>query len=149
MATAIPNTIEVEPVIEYAQTEVRALLQQRAEITKRITAIRRTIVDLAKIFGHDGLSQERLTLIKPPKRNRRTGLTEACLSVLVESSQPLTAQEVVERMRASNELMNHHKDPIASVTAILVRLESYGEAASDVGSSRRRLWMSKNSGDVK
>ena len=146
---AIPNTTDVEQVIEYAQTEVRVLLQQRAEITRRLSLLRRTIADLAKIFGHHVLCQEQLTLIKPPQRNRCTGLTEACRPVLMKASQPLTAQEVVERMRASNaELICHHKDPIASVSTILIRLESYGEATREVGSSRRRLWMSKKSDDV-
>jgi len=152
MATAIPNANDVEQVIEYAQTEVRELLQQRAVITKRLTALRRTIADLAKIFGHDVLSQEHLTLAKQPKRNRPTGLTEACRSVLMKALQPLTAHEVVERMRACNaELICHHKDSIASVTSILLRLESYGEATSEVGLSRRRSWMSisKKSDDIK
>ena len=152
MAAAIPNTTDLEQVIEYAQTEVRVLLHQRAEITKRITAIRRTIADLVRTFGRNVSSQKRLTLIKPQKRNRRTGLTDACRSVLIKALQPLTVHEVVERMRASNaELICHHKDSIASVTSILLRLESYGEATSEVGLSRRRSWMSisKKSDDIK
>lgn len=150
MATAIPNANDVEQVIQYAQTEVRELLQQRAVITKRLTALRRTIADLAKIFGHDALSQEYPTLAKQPerKRNRPTGLTEACHSVLMKALQPLTAHQVVERMQASNaELICHHKDSIASVTSILLRLELYGEATSELSSSRRRLWMSRKSDD--
>ena|SRR5579859_1310803 len=150
MAAAIPNTTDVEQLIEYAQTEVRTLLQQRAEITKRITAIRRTIDDLARTFGHDVSSREKLTLINPARRNRRTGLTDACRSVLMKAFQPLTAHEVVERMRASNaELICHHKDSIASVTSILLRLESYGEASSEVGLSRRRSWVSNRSEEVR
>jgi hypothetical protein len=143
MAAAIPNTTDVQQVIEYAQTEVRALLRQRAEITKRITAIRRTIADLSRTFGRDVSGQKQLTLTRPPKRSRPTGLTDACRSVLMKALQPLTAHEVVEKIRTGNaELICHHKDSIASVTAILLRLESYGEAASEVGLSRRRSWMS-------
>ena len=149
MATSIQNTTDVEQVIEYAQTEVRVLLQRRAEITRRLTVLRRTITDLARIFGHHGLSSEPSTLLKPPRRTRRTGLTEACRSILMKSPQPLTAHDVVERMRANHAaLIYHHKDPMASVTTVLLRLESYGEAASEIGSSRRRLWTSKRLGDV-
>jgi hypothetical protein len=148
MDTAIPKSTDVEVVIGYAETEVRVLLQQRAEITKRLTAIRRTITDLARTFGHNVLGQGQMTLARPPKRNRNTGLTEACRSVLIKAAQPLTAQEIVEEMRASNpELINHHKDPIASATSILLRLESYGEATSEAAPSRRRLWMSKKRDD--
>jgi len=150
MATVIPKSTDVELVIEYAETEVRALLQQRAEITKRLTAIRRTITDLARTFGHNVLGQGQMTSARPPKRNRHTGLTEACRSVLMKAAQPLTVQEIVEKMRGGNpDLINHHKDPIASATSILLRLESYGEATSETGSSRRRLWMSKKSDNVK
>lgn len=150
MATVIPKSSDVELVIEYAQTEVRTLLQQRAEITKRLTAIRRAITDLNRAFGHDVLSQGPMTPGKPSKRNRLTGLTETCRSVLTEASQPLTTQTVVQKIRARNPaLISHHKDPIASATAILLRLESYGEAISEVGSSRRRLWMSKKNEEAK
>jgi hypothetical protein len=150
MATAIPNTTDVEQVIEYARTELRVLLHQRAEITRRLAVVRRTIVDLAKLFGHDASSLDQLTLIRPPQRARHTGLTEACRSVLMKASQPLTAHDVVAKMQASNaELIYHHKDPIASVTKILLRLESYGDATSEVGLSRRRSWMSKKGDAVK
>jgi hypothetical protein len=144
MATRIPNTTDLELVIEHAQTEVGVLVQQRAEITKRLTVLRRTILDLARIFGPDG--SKPLTLIRPRRRTRQTGLTETCRSLLMQTSQPLTAHEVVKQIEASHaNLIYHHKDPIASVTSILLRLESYGEATSDVTSSRRRLWMSKKS----
>jgi len=150
MATVITNANDVELVIEYAQVEVRALLQQRAEITKRLMAIRRTIADLARAFGHDALGQGRQTLTRPPKRKRHTGLTEAFRSVLMQATHPLTTQAVVREIQAADSgLISHHKDPIASATAILVRLESYGEVSSEVGSSRKRLWMSKKNGDIK
>jgi hypothetical protein len=150
MATVSAKPNDVELVIEYAQAEARVLLRQRAEITRRLTAIRRTIVDLARTFGHNLLGPGDLALTRPPRKNRQGGLTEACRAVLLKASQPLTAQEIVEQMRASNpELISHHKDPIASATSILLRLESYGEASSEPGTTRRRSWMPMKSDQIR
>jgi len=146
MATVMPNSDDVGVVIANAQSEAQLLLQRRAEITKRLTAIRRTISDLAKVFGHDVAVGELITATwpRPRKRNRHTGLTGQCRAELLKTETPLTALALVTKIQASNpELINHHKDPIASVTAILLRLESYGEATSETCGSRRRLWKAK------
>ena len=144
MASIMPNSNEVGLVIANAQSEAQLLLQRRAEITKRLTAIRRTIADLIKVFGQDVTSGGFTTTTKPGRRNRHTGLTWMCRNELLKSDKPLTALALAERIRVNNpELINHHKDPIASVTAILLRLESYGEAISETGGSRRRLWKPK------
>ena len=144
MASVTPGISEVGLVIANAQSEAQLLLQRRAAITKRLTAIRRTIADLVKVFGQDVVSSELLTAIKPSRRNRHTGLTWTCRNELLKSDTPLTALALVEKIRVRNpQLINHHKDPIASVTAILLRLESYGEATSETGDSRRRLWKTR------
>lgn len=144
MATTMPQSNDVDLVIADAQSEAQVLLQRRAEITRRLTAIRRTIADLVKTFGHEGAS-DLMTSAKPGKRNRQTGLTGVCRSVLLETPKPLTALAVVQSISTNHpELINHHKDPIASVTAILLRLESYGEAISETAGTRKRLWMSKD-----
>jgi len=147
MATVLPNSNDVGLVIANAQSEAQLLLQRRAEITKRLTAIRRTISDLVRVFGHDVAISELITMTRPRpgRRNRHTGLTGQCRTELLKAEKPLTALALANKIQASNpELINHHKDPIASITAILLRLESYGEATSEKGGSRRRLWKAKN-----
>jgi hypothetical protein len=142
IAPATPKT-EAEQVIKIAGGELQDLLRQRAAIIKRITILRRTIAGLAEMFGGDTLTEELLALVKPSThRTRGTGLTEACRSVLRHSSQPLTAREVVEGIRANNGgVIRNHKDPIASVSSILHRLGSYGEATTKLSQSGRRIWV--------
>src|SRR2546427_7135858 len=68
MAAPIANPTDLDEVIEHARSEVRVLLQQRVEIRKRLTVLRRTIIDLGRIFGHDPTSLRPLTLLRPPRR---------------------------------------------------------------------------------
>jgi hypothetical protein len=133
---------EVAQVIELAGSELKDLLRQRAAIIKRLIILRRTIVGLAEMFGNDLLTEELLALAKPTRRTRGSGLTEACRSALSNASKPLTAREVVDRIRAHDgAVIQNHKDPVASVTSILRRLGSYGEATARLSQSGRRIWV--------
>jgi Asp-tRNA(Asn)/Glu-tRNA(Gln) amidotransferase B subunit len=142
IAPATPKT-EVDQVIKLVSSELQDLLRQRAVIIRRVAILRRTIAGLAEMIGGDALSEELLVLIAPRTRGTRgTGLTEACRSVLSNSSQPLTTREVVERIRANNgAVIRNHKDPVASVTSILHRLGSYGESTTQLSKSGRRIWV--------
>jgi hypothetical protein len=141
IAPATPKA-EVEKVIKLASGELQDLLRQRAAIIKRLAILRRTITGLAEMFGSDVLTDELLALIKPPSHGTRgTGLTDACRAALSKSTQPLTAREVVESIRIDNDaVIRNHKDPVASVTSILHRLGSYGEATTKLSHSGRRIW---------
>lgn len=142
IASANPKT-EVEQVIRLASGELQDLLTQRAAIIKRLAILRRTIAGLAEMFGYDALPEELLLLVNPPERGSRgSGLTEACRAALSHSSKPLTAREVVDNIRAHNgAVIQNHKDPVASVTSILHRLGSYGEATTRLSQTGRRMWI--------
>jgi len=142
--TASPDPkIEVEQVIKLAGGELQDLLIQRAAIIKRLAILRRTIAGLAEMFGLEALPEELLLVIKPPVRGSRgSGLTEACRATLSQSSRPLTAREVVDTIRARDgAVIQNHKDPVASVTSILHRLGSYGEATTRLSHTGRRIWI--------
>jgi hypothetical protein len=48
---------------------------------------------------------------------------------------------VVDTIRTKDaKVIQNHKDPVASVTSILHRLGSYGEATTKVSQSGRRMW---------
>jgi hypothetical protein len=134
--------MEVEQVVKLAGDELKLLLTQRVALLRRLAVLRRTIAGLVEMFGDDVLPEETRALIKvTTPRSRGSGLTEACRAVLSNSSQPLTAREVVDGIRAMNgDLIRHHKDPVSSVTSILQRLGSYGEATTRISQSGRRLW---------
>lgn len=138
----ITPRMEIEQVVKLAGGELRALLTQRAAILRRLAILRRIISGLAEMFGDDLLPEDLRALIKlPTQRTRGAGLTQACRSALSTSSRPLTAREVVDTIRAKDaKVIQNHKDPVASVTSILHRLGSYGEATTEVSQSGGRMW---------
>ena len=141
VAAAAPR-MEIEQIVKLAGGELRVLLTQRATILKRLAILRRIISGLAEMFGDDVLPEDVRVLIKlPAQKTRGAGLTDACRAALSTSSRPLTAREVVNTIRSKDaRVIQNHKDPVASVTSILHRLGSYGEATTEVSQSGRRLW---------
>jgi hypothetical protein len=131
----------VQEVLRTAHQELLALLQQRADIMKRIGTVKQTIIGLANLFGDDVLDDELLTLVDRKPSGRQPGFTRACRTVLIESRTALTGREVVAQLqeRFSGVLVNH-KDPLASVTTVLNRLVAYGEARSVVNQTGKRVW---------
>ncbi len=141
LAVAAPR-MDIEHIVKLAGGELQVLLTQRAAILKRLAILRRIIAGLAEMFGDDVLPEDVRILTKLPAQGTRgAGLTEACRAALSTSSRPLTAREVVDTIRTKDaKVIQHHKDPVASVTSILHRLGSYGEATAEVSQSGRRMW---------
>jgi hypothetical protein len=128
-------------VIEQVQKELQSLLQQRAEIVKRIGLIKQTIVGIAKVFGNDALSGALLEIVERKPHGRNPGFTGTCRVVLMESSAPLSTHEVCQEIvRRAPDLIARHKDPLASVNTVLSRLVSYGEASVVRDKAGRRAW---------
>ena len=131
----------VQEVLRAAQDELRMLLQQRAEIMKRIGTVKQTIIGLANMFGDEVLSDDLLELVDRKSGGRQPGFTKACRMVLMEAGHPLGAREVCEHIqRRLPPLLLRHKDPLASVTTVLNRLVEYGEAKAVVRENGRRAW---------
>jgi hypothetical protein len=142
MASLPPNITGARQVISLAQGELRGLMQEREAIVKRITVLRQTIAGLVEIFGADSVSKEQLDFVKRPHRRRGKSMTQVCRAVLAGASEPLTAHELVEGIRAADvTLIQRQKNPIASVSSILGRLASSGEVRSVVAGSGRRHWV--------
>jgi len=131
----------VRQVVKSAHEELRALMQQRAEIIKRICTVKQTIVGLANLFGDEVLNDDLLELVDRRSSGRQPGFTKACRMVLMEAGRPLAAREVCEQIgRRTPPLLSRHKDPLASVTTVLNRLVEYGEARAVVRENGRRAW---------
>ena len=96
---------------------------------KRIGTIKQTLAGLANIFGDSVLSDQLLTFLDRKSASRQPGFTRACRVVLMEAGKttwrPLVCQALQHRFP---EVLERHKDPIASVTTVLNRLADYGEA---------------------
>jgi len=128
-------------VVRSAEQELRQLLRQRAEVMKQIGAIKQALAGLANLFGDSVLDHEVGILLGRGAVSRRPGFTRACRFVLMDSAIPLDLRQVCERLRQGfPELLDRHKDPLASVNTILNRLVDYAEARSFLQDSRHRVW---------
>jgi hypothetical protein len=131
----------VQEVVRQAHEELRQLLQQRADVMRRIGTVKQTIVGLANLFGDDLLSDELLELIDRKSGGRQPGFTKACRMILMEASRALSARDVCDRIqKRMPPMLERHKDPMASVTTVLNRLVAYGEAKPVSLDNGRRAW---------
>ena len=131
----------VHEVIRSAERELHELLQRRAELMKRIGTIKQTLSGLANIFGDSVLSDQLLSFLDRKSASRQPGFTRACRVVLMESDRPLSARFVCQALQQKfPEVLERHKDPIASVTTVLNRLSDYSEARCSLDSNGRRVW---------
>src|SRR5712692_4556566 len=145
--------LHVQEVIRSAERELHELLQRRPELMKRIGTIKQTLAGLANIFGDSVLSDQLLTFLDRKTASRQPGFTRACRVVLMESGKPLGARFVCQALQQKfPELLERHKDPIASVTTVLNRLADYTEARCSLDASGRRVWQwiaeAKNGADL-
>ena len=70
----LANEVSVHQVVKAAHEELRQLLQQRAEIMKRIGTVKQTITGLADLFGEEALGEELLDLIDRKPNGRQPGI---------------------------------------------------------------------------
>jgi hypothetical protein len=130
----------VQEVIRQAHGELRQLLQQRAEIMKRIGTVKQTISGLANLFGDGVLSEELMELVDRKSSGRQPGFTKACRMILTQAGRAMNARDICDYFQQKMPaLLARHKDPMASVTTVLNRLVEYGEAQA-VLSNGRRAW---------
>jgi chorismate mutase len=128
----------VQQVVRQAHDELRQLLQQRAEIMKRIGTVKQTISGLANLFGDTVLNNELLELVDRKNNGRQPGFTKSCRMILMESSAAMTSRDICDSLQQKMPaLLARHKDPMASVTTVLNRLVEYGEAEAMLLNGRR------------
>jgi chorismate mutase len=139
----------VQEVVRQAHEELRQLLQQRAEVMRRIGTIKQTIAGLANLFGDSVLSDELLELVDRKSSGRQPGFTKACRMILMDSNRALSARDVCDRIQERvPPMLTRHKDPMASVTTVLNRLVSYGEAKAVSLDNGRRAWQWVTDGEM-
>jgi hypothetical protein len=130
----------VQEVIRSAESELVSLLKQRAELMKRIGSVKQTLVGLANMFG-DSVLNERLLELLDRGTARRSGFTQACRAVLMESATHLSARQVCDLLQKKFPgILERHKKPFASVTTVLSRLVEYDEVRTYVTEDGGRMW---------
>ena len=133
--------VHIDKVLEEMRKEFQSLMLQRAAILRRIGTIKQTVVGLAGLLGEDTVGEDLLELVGQRPSTRPRGFTKTCRLVLIESKRPLMTQEVCQEIERRNPaLLTRHKDPMASVSTVLNRLATYGEARVVVNQRGRRAW---------
>jgi hypothetical protein len=102
-----------QEIVQQVHEELRQLQLQRAQINRRIGAVKKTIAGLAVLFGEAGLSKDLQELMNQGMRTRQSGLTRTCRTILRESDHALSAREVRDRMQERTPaLVDRQTDPI-------------------------------------
>src|SRR5205807_617797 len=82
-----------------------------------------------------------LNFLDRKSASRQPGFTRACRAILMESDKPLAPRMVCQKLQHKfPEVLERHKDPIASVTTVLSRLADYAEARCSLDANGRRVW---------
>jgi hypothetical protein len=135
------TAVGVQGVLRQVHQELRQLLQQRADVVQRICTIKKTIVGLASLMGEGVVSSELRELVSGGGGTRKPGLTQACRVILMRAGRPMSAREVRDRIQETDPtILTGHKDSMASVTTILTRLVTYGEARVMIAANGKRAW---------
>jgi uncharacterized protein HemY len=137
------DAANIHSIVNSAREELRQLLQQRADITKRIGTLKQTILGLCSLFGEDELTDDILREFAEHKpATRQPGLTQACRAVLRKLERPLTARELSEHLQQQVPVSaRSSKNLAASVAVVLERLVQYGEARLVLRDDGRRAWL--------
>jgi hypothetical protein len=133
----------VQDVLNRAEQELRRLIQERVELTRRIDTTKHTLAGLISLFGDGALKAHFSELIehKRNKISRQPGITQACREVLSSAQRPMSILDVRnELQRTMPALISRHKDPIATLSTILSRLVEYGQATVSVSGRGQRAW---------
>ena len=141
---------EGERLKRLIREELSQLLEQRAQIMRRIIILKQTLRGLTTLFGTTEADGDRLLGLNR-KAHPKTGLTEIYRLVLVESRRPLTPSEVVQKIHEGKHasVLGKQKNPEAIVNTILTRLVKYGEAKAVFNDADKRAYRCTASTDEK
>jgi hypothetical protein len=132
----------VQKVIDGAEVELRHLIEERVEVTKRICTVKQIIIGLANLYGDVVLDDALSGLLGRDGGARQPGITRACRQVLLDAGRPMSAREVCDQIQQSVPvLLARHKDPMATIYTILGRLVEYGEVRVLPGARGQRTWI--------
>lgn len=135
------SAVSVQSVLRHVQDELIQLFEQRNAIMRKICVAKRTIVGLAGLYGDGALDDSLRELVGKGTSRRQPGLTNMCRRILMEASQLMSAQDVLDAIAAEDHaVLAGHKNPVGSVTTILNRLVDYGEARRVFSDNNRRVW---------
>lgn len=128
---------------EAAASELEALVKEQERIEGRILALRKSMNGLALLISeHEGkdsadYAHARLRQIVD------TSLTEDIRKIMTAAKGPLTTSDVREELNKLGGSLAEHSNPLATINAILNRLQEQGYVSETVKDGRK-AWVRRS-----
>ena len=128
---------------ESAAKELDGLLEQQEKTESRIMALRKTMNNLSTLCQQEGIDLSRIDqaygrLLEIVE----SSLTDDIYRIISNAEQPLTTSEVRKELNELGGSLAEHRNPLASINAILNRLEESGRVKETVKDGRK-AWRPK------
>ncbi len=128
---------------ESAAKELNDLLEQQEKAESRIMALRKTMNTLSTLCQQEGIDLSRIDQIYSRLlKVVESSLTDDIHRIISNADEPLTTSEVREQLNELGGSLAEHRNPLASIHAILNRLEENGRVFETVKAGRK-AWRPK------
>jgi hypothetical protein len=124
---------------ESAAKELETLLQDKKRIDGRILSLRKTMNVLSTLIEESGDDGKWLDLSLRVLEEVEPSLTDDILAAINRSTQPMTTTDVLNELKKVNRAVITHKNPLATINAVLKRLEEQGKV-DEVEKDGRKAW---------
>ena len=139
---------DVEVIRRQALSELQQLVGKRAQLSRRISVLRKTVRALIADEARRNPPVHPLIRLTPRKRH---GITHVCRSILQQATRPLAVQEIVDTIRILHpSAIRGNTDILGAVPAVLRYLLESGEANNTFNEEGVRTWFAArcNAGNV-
>jgi len=127
---------------EAAASELEALIKEQERIEGRILSLRKSMNALAQLISEHGGKKDEDHLQARMREIVDTSLTEDIRKIMTASGQALTTSDVREELNKLGGSLAESSNPLATVNAILNRLEEQGFVSETVKDGRK-AWRRK------
>jgi len=135
------ETQDYHTAYETAEKQLISLIDAKADLDKRILALRKTMNALATLISQEEEGFEKASDVRLMHKLDLT-VTDDVLNVVSAAPSPMTSSDVLEELRKLGCTAIHHANPLATVNSILNRLHERG-AVEATKKDGRKAWSKK------
>lgn len=129
---------------ESAAKELNGLLEQQEKTEDRIMALRKTMNSLSTLCQQEGIDLSGIDKFYGRLFNLvESSLTNDIYKIISNANEPLTTSEVRAELNELGGSLAEHRNPLASINAILNRLEESSKVEETVKNGRK-AWRPKH-----
>lgn len=126
-----------------AASELEKLLQEQEKTEERIMTLRKTMNVLSTLCQQEGIDTTEIDKRFAALYNMiEYSLTHDIFKIISGSTEPLTTSEVREQLKELGGSLAEHRNPLASINAILNRLTEQGKVEETLKDGRK-AWKPK------